>query len=98
MSVTKKKFYPLEFKVSSVELAVDGERTIAQTARNLGINITTLHNWIAKYSKTPPKDKNMQINDRHRAEMVRLKKQLALVTEERDLLKKAAAYFARESQ
>jgi transposase len=40
----------------------------------------------------------MQQTQRHNAEMQRLRKQLSRVTEERDLLKKAAAYFARESQ
>jgi len=88
--------YPSEFKESSVKLAVESSIPIAQTAKNLGININTLHNWIAKYSKT--KESDMSSKECHFDEIKRLKKQLMRVTEERDLLKKAAVYFAKESQ
>lgn len=96
MSAKRYQRYPVEFKQSSVKLASESEQTIAQTARELGIRTNTLHNWVKQYSK--PKEPTMQQTQRHNAEMQRLRKQLARVTEERDLLKKAAAYFAAESQ
>jgi transposase len=96
MTTKRSKPYPSEFKASSVKLAVESSVPIAQTAKNLGININTLHNWIAKYS--PQKESSMQQKEHHFDEIKRLKKELARVTQERDLLKKAAAYFARESQ
>ena len=96
MSRKRSKAYPSEFKESSVKLAVESSIPIAQTAKNLGINVNTLHNWIAKYSKT--KESDMSSKEHHFDEMKRLKKQLTRVTEERDLLKKAAVYFAKESQ
>lgn len=96
MSTKPYQRYPLEFKKSSAKLASESDQSISQTARELGITVNTLHNWVNQYSK--PKEPTMQQTQRHNAEMQRLRKQLARVTEERDLLKKAAAYFARESQ
>ena len=96
MSHKRSKPFPSEFKESSVKLAVESSIPIAQTAKNLGININTLHNWIAKYSKS--KEPSMHAKEHHFDEIKRLKKQLLRVTEERDLLKKAAVYFAKESQ
>ncbi len=55
--------YSLEFKVSSAHLAVDSDQPIDQTARDLGINHNTLHNWIAKYSDSNQiNQKNMSNN------------------------------------
>ena len=96
MSEKKTKPYPSEFKESSVKLALESKETIAQTARNLGIKVSTLHTWISIYSK--PKVPNMRSDEHIYDENKRLKRELAKVTEERDLLKKAAAYFAKESR
>ena len=95
MSDKKLKSYPSEFKESAVKLALESSHPIAQTAKELGINVNTLHTWIHKYSK--PKENSMRTTDHHFDEIKQLKKELALVTQERDLLKKAAAYFAKES-
>ena len=96
MSTRAYQRYPLEFKQSSAKLASESNQPISQTARELGITINTLHNWVKQHSN--PKESTMQQTQRHNAEMQRLRNQLARVTEERDLLKKAAAYFAAESQ
>jgi len=96
MSNINRNNYPLEFKVSSAQLAVDSDQPIAQTARDLGINHNTLHNWIAKYSDSNQiNQKNMSNNSNIKVtcfeENKLLKKELTLVKQERDLLKKAAA-------
>jgi transposase len=96
MSITKTKPYPSEFKESSVNLAVSSGNPVAQTARELGIPPKTLYNWVTQYSK--PKDTGMRTTDHIYDENKRLKKELAHVTQERDLLKKAAAYFAKEAR
>ena len=99
MSNNKNK-YPLEFKISSAQLAVDSDQPISQTARDLGINHNTLHNWIAKYSDSDQiNQKNMSNNKAVCFEENKcLRKELVMVKQERDLLKKAAAYFAKESR
>lgn len=96
MTKAKAKIYQVEFKESAVKLAIESRRPIAQTAKELGINKTSLYNWVDKYSR--PKEAVMRTDEHLYDELKRLKKDLARVTSERDLLKKAAAYFAKESQ
>ncbi len=45
----KPNIYTSEFKESAIQLALESEQTIAQTARDLGVNQNTLHTWIGKY-------------------------------------------------
>ena len=99
MSKNQKNNYPLEFKTSAVKLAVASDQSVAQIARDLGINDNTLHTWVSKYSNSNKiNQNNMANNENSFEEIKRLKKELTLVKQERDLLKKAAAYFAKESQ
>jgi transposase len=89
------KQYSSEFKESAVKLAIESGKPISQIAKELGVNVNTLHTWIGKYSK--PKEAGMRTMEHPFDEIKQLKKELARVTQERDLLKKAAAYFAKES-
>jgi len=95
---TKKpnKTYTSEFKESAVKLAIETDQPISQTARELGVNVNTLHTWISQYSK-PVKATANRSDEHIYDEVKRLKKELAKVTQERDLLKKATAYFAKET-
>lgn len=92
----REKPYPSEFKESAVKLATGSRNPISQTARELGINVNTLYGWIEQYTK--PRESSMKNDEHHFDEIKRLKKELIRVIEERDLLKKAAAYFAREAR
>jgi len=100
MSAKQKHNYSSEFKASAVKLAVESDQSIAKTVRDLGINDNTLYNWIAQYSHSNKTNQNNMAskNEYSFEEVKRLKKELALVKQERDLLKKAAAYFAKTSQ
>jgi transposase len=73
-----------------------GDRPIAQTARDLGVNENTLHTWIKKYHRAKGVEKPVN-EDPLYEELKRLKKENARLKEEREILKKAAAYFAKES-
>ncbi len=90
-------YYALEFRVSSAKLASESEQSISQTARELGIHPTTLHGWVRKYHPHS-KHEASNINEDVHSELKRLKKELARTKQERDILKKAAAYFASEAQ
>ena len=96
MSDKKHQAYSSEFKESSVKLAIESKQPISQTAKDLGIKANTLYTWVDKYSK--PKEASVRTDDHIYDENNKLKKELIRVTQERDLLKKAAAYFAKELQ
>jgi transposase len=92
--IKKPNTYTSEFRESSIKLALESDQPIAQTARDLGVNPNTIHTWINKYSK--PKTAVARTDEHIYDENKRLKKELARMTQERDLLKKATAYFAKE--
>ena len=95
MSQPAMKGYSAEFKERAVKLAVESDQPIAQTARDLGVNENTLHTWIGKYHRAVRQEK--EVNDEHLyEELKRLRKDNARLKEERDILKKAAAYFAQQ--
>ena len=77
-----------------MKLAVESAQPIAQTARDFGVNENTLYTWIGKYHRVERPEK--QSNDAHLyEELKRLRKDNARLKEERDILKKATAYFAQ---
>ena len=94
MSKPAMKGYPAEFKQRAVKLAVESDQPIAQTARDLGVNETTLHTWIGKYHRVERQEQQTQ-GEHIYEEVKRLRKENARLKEERDILKKAAAYFAQ---
>ena len=95
------KSYTTEFKENAVNLVKQGEQSMSQTARNLGIPLSTLDAWMKKFSpnqansnsrKTSPSVKFKQNNLEHQVtELQKINRRLSM---ERDILKKAVAYFA----
>jgi len=94
----KVSIYTAEYRASAVKLANESDKPITQVAKDLGINVNTLHTWISKYSRPKENDKTARTDEPLYDELKRLKKEVARLTEERDLLKKAAAYFAMEQR
>ena len=88
--------YSLEFKRSSAKLAVESEQSIAQIARELGVNTSTLYAWVIEYERSQGKE--FKSDDTIAAEVRRLKKENSRLRQERDILKKATAYFANETR
>lgn len=97
MTNIKEKPYPSEFRESAVKLAIESTHPIVQTAKELGINANTLHTWIRQYS-CPSVPTAMREMNNHIDEIKQLKKELARITQERDLLKKAASLTLPKSQ
>ena len=85
--------YEEEFKRDAVRQVVYNGYGVTETAERLGVHPTSLSNWIKKY-KTPQSEVQAKISEDSQAEIKRLHKELKRVTEERDILKKATAYFA----
>ena len=85
--------YPEEFKIQAVNQVTEKKLPVADVAARLGVSTHSLYAWIKRYSK--PQHERQQDDDQQ-AELRRLRAELKRVTEERDILKKAAAYFAKE--
>jgi transposase len=94
MTTQAKQKYTVEFKENAVKRANESNK-VAETARELGMKENTLYNWVYQYShasKPDQPDKPVRTDEHLYDELKRLKKEVARLTEERDLLKKAAAY------
>ena len=91
--------YTKEFKQEAIRLLESGDKPASEIAMELGVKRTLLYRWRDQVRKsgdlafpgTAGRPKNDQLS-----EVSKLKKELKDVTEERDILKKAAAYFARD--
>ena len=94
MAKQNTKKYPVEFKQSSARLAAESNQPISQTAKDLGIKKTTLYGWVNKYHPNDNSGKEDKTSLNH--ELQRLRKENIKLKQERDILKKAAAYFAGE--
>ena len=88
------KRYTEEFKIEAVKQVTERGHGIYSVAARLGITHTSLYKWIKRYGNGPVQE---VITDQQ-TEINRLKAELQRVTEERDILKKATAYFAKESR
>lgn len=89
------KRYTDEFKIQAVKQVTERGHTISDVAKRLDITYKSLYAWIQKYSQ--PKKSIKQQEDQS-DEIKKLKAELKRVTEERDMLKEAAVYFAGESK
>jgi transposase len=92
-----RKKYTQEYKDEAVELVVSSGRPVAEIARDLGINEGTLGNWV-QAAKKSGKLKEKPLGADERARLKELEDENRRLRMERDFLKKAAAWFARESQ
>ena len=89
-----KQRYPEEFKTEAVKQITERGHKVADVSTRLGVSQHSLYQWIKAY-RAPVDDRQAQGSQVD--ELRRLKAELKRVTEERDILKKAAAYFAKQS-
>ena len=94
----RKSKYNQEFKNSTVKLCIDSDKSITSIARDLGLNKGTLSLWVSKYRDANNLSSNSStFKESLEEENKRLKKELSIAKQERDILKKATAYFAKET-
>jgi transposase len=93
----KRRTFTREFKLEAVRLVIAEGMSLAQVARDLGISASSLARWKAQLARTPD-----ALGKGHggpdEAEVERLRRRVKQLEQERDFLKKAAAYFAKEPQ
>jgi transposase len=88
--------YPPEFRHEAVQLARTSEKSIAQVARDLGVSSQTLYSWIKQADVDAGHREGLTSDERE--ELRRLRRENRTLLQEREILKKAAAFFARESE
>ena len=91
----RRTFTP-EFKAEVVELCRAGDRSIGQVSRDLGLNETTVRNWVNQADI----DDGVRhgVTSAERDEIERLKRENRRLREDRDILRRATAFFARETR
>ena len=88
------KLYSLEFRQEAVRLLRTSGRPVKQLASELGISPQTLRNWASQLAVDGAAAPGLSSNERD--ELRRLRREVRVLTEEREILKKAAAFFAQE--
>ena len=93
--------YPEEFRRDAVELVRSSGRTIREVGRELGVNHETLRNWVnaakqAEQAGSGSPERGEQVSNDEREELRRLRKKVAELELEKEILRKAAQYFAKE--
>ena len=95
----KRKTYDRQFKIDAVNLVVNGERSVSEVARDLGIEPNMLHRWkqklTAKGSESFPGKGRLGPQEE---ELRRLRRELEQVKEDREILKKALAFFSKNGK
>ena len=95
----KRKQYSKQFKVDAVQLVTEQGYKVPEAARNLGIHHSSLRRWKEQFESNGnqafPGKGNLSSD---KEELYRLRKEVKKLRMERDILKKAAAFFAKESE
>ena len=93
----ERRKFTREFKLEAVRLIRDRGVSVAQASTDLGVHASQLRSWVKKFAEDPEHafPGNGQMNP-EQFEIARLKREVIKLKAERDILKKAAAYFAKE--
>jgi transposase len=94
----QRRKFTREFKLEAVRLIRDRGVSVAQASVDLGVHQSQLRDWAKKFAEDPQRafPGNGQMKP-EQLEIARLKREVLKLKAERDILKKAAAYFAKES-
>ena len=90
-----KPAYPPEFKAEAVRLVGSGDRSLSRIAKDLGVADQTLRTWVQHAESDDGTREALAPNER--AELHHLRREVRTLRQEREILKKAAAFFANES-
>ena len=88
--------YPAEFRSEAVRLIRSGQRTPEQLARDLGCSAQAIRNWVRQTDLDAGR-RHDGLTTAEREELARLRRENRVLREEREILRKAAAFFAKET-
>jgi len=86
--------YTDEFKRDAIRLVEEEGLSVARVARDLGVNANSIYDWLKKHRD----EQSEELGESELEELKRLRKLVRVLEEEREILKKAAAFFAKESK
>ena len=94
----KRRAFTPEFKAEAVRLCKVGDRTVTQVAVDLDLTETALREWVRRADIDAGKGPPEALTTAEREEMARLRRENKRLTMERDILKAAATFFAKENE
>jgi transposase len=97
MEKRKKRTFTPEFKAEAVRLVVEEQQTVSQVARDLDLTASALRTWVLRSKADQGVGPAGAVTSDERAELQRLRKENRVLKMEREILKKAAAFFAKEN-
>ena len=98
VSVKSRQHYPEEFRADAVKLVLEGGYTCAEAGRRLGISANNVSKWVRLHRREAIESAGSGVSSRElEAENRRLRQEIKRLEMEREILKKAAAFFANES-
>ena len=86
----------MEFRSEAIKLVRESGKPVAQIARDLGVSGSALAGWVNQDEADEGKGRNGMLTTEEREEMRRLRKELRVARQERDILKKSVAFFAKQ--
>ena len=98
MPKTTRRQFTDEFKSEAVRLTRESSRPVAQVARELGISHNVLYRWMTEQRHVESQGRTRQSVRAGQEELTRLKRENETLRKERDFLRRAAAFFAKESR
>ena len=97
MTRRKRRSFTAEFKAETVRLIQSSDKSVAEVCRDLDLSETAVRNWIRHAETESGRGPEGALKKAERDELTRLRREVRELRKEREILKKAAAFFAKES-
>jgi transposase len=97
MARRKRRSFTAQFKADAVRLVTKGAKTIAEVTKEFDLTETALREWVKRAEADAGRGPPDALTTAERAELIELRKRLKRAEMERDILKKATAFFAKEN-
>jgi len=97
MGNRKRRKFSEQFKADAVRLVTEGGKTVGEVTKQFDLTETTLREWVRRAAADAGQGAPGALTTAERVELVDLRKRLKRAEMERDILKKATAFFAREN-
>ena len=98
MAKRQRSKFTEEFKTDAVRLCKSGERSIGRVAQELDLTESALRNWVKQYEVDQGEGRREALTTAEREELRALRRRVRTLEQEREILKKAAAFFAKENE